>query len=52
MTFIIDKRHVLDVTSAKTGNIIQKSNLCMILGVLLYHKDLAFVNKYLEHVNQ
>ena len=52
MTFIIDKHHVLDVTSSKTGNITQKSILCMILGALLYHKDLAFVNKYLGHMNQ
>jgi len=41
-----------NVTSAKTGNILQNLILCMILEVLLYHKDLVFVDKYLGHVNQ
>ena len=49
---ICDQHHVTSVTASKIGNFFKKVILCMILDLLNHCMDLAFVDKYIRHVNQ
>ena len=40
------------VTASEIGNFLKKVILCMILDLLNHCMDLAFVDKYIRHVNQ
>ena len=50
--FIFDHHHVTSVTASEIGNFLRKVILCIVLDLLNQFLDLAFVDKYVRHVNQ